>query len=143
MARSFYSHIRDAWQNPDDGALAALALALLVAALGAEGRLDSLLDPAVAALGVLGSFALEWVLLRRPERTRDLWERRPVRAAAVALTVGGGIGLLSVAGAWPAAAALSWGLLAYLVLLGLVVHGSNPVARLVDTNSTERGRGQS
>ncbi|AXG11753.1 50S ribosomal protein L15e [Haloplanus rubicundus] len=24
MARSFYSHIRDAWQNPDDGALAEL-----------------------------------------------------------------------------------------------------------------------
>ena len=125
-----------------DGVLAGFALALLVAAIGAAGRLDSLLDPAVAALGALGSLALEWVLLRRPERTRDLWERRPVRAVAVVLTVGGGIGLLSVAGAWPVAA-LSWGLIAYLVLLGLVVHGSNPVARLVDTNSTERGRGQS
>lgn len=123
-----------AWRSERrrDGALAVLALGLLVGTLALDGRIDSLLDPRAAVPGVLGSLALEALLLRYPRVSRALWERRPVRAVGVALTVGGGVALLVVAGPWPAAT-LSWGLVAYLALLGVVLaRGRNPLARLVD-----------
>lgn len=120
-----------------DGTLAAFALGCLAGALAGTGRLDAFLDPRAAAVGTGGSVALEWLFLRYPERTLALWERRPVQVGGVAFTVGGGVALLRTAGAW-SVAAIAWGLIAYLALLGIVLAGGrNPVARLVDGRERE------
>jgi hypothetical protein len=69
-------------------------------------------------------------MLRYPNPTRALWERRTVRFASLAGTVALG-GSMSRRTGVRATAALCWGLLAYLVMLGSVLAGrSNPVSSL-------------
>ena len=105
-----------------DGSLALVALGALLDALRRRERLDALFDPAAALSGVVGSLGIEVFLLRHPERTRDLWERPGVQAAGSVGTVVIGRALARDRGE-RAAAALCWGLLAYLVLLAVVRFG--------------------
>jgi hypothetical protein len=115
-----------------DGALALGTLAALVVVSAGTGLAVDPLDPAAAAAGVAGALALEAAFLRRPDRTRALWERPAVQAASVVLVVG--VALLAAGtgrGAF-VVAALGWGLVAYLALLAAVLAGDrNPVALLV------------
>lgn len=111
-----------------DGLLALATCTLLVAISILAGRTAVLAAPLPALAGVVGSLALEVLLLRYPDRTRALWEQPRVQTAGVIATLA--VGLL----AWLVApwllGTLVWGLLAYLALLGVVVAvGENPLAR--------------
>jgi hypothetical protein len=111
-----------------DGLLAALVLAATLALSIRTGA--SLLAPLPAVAGVLGSLALEAVFLRYPDLTRALWERSVVQVASLLFVVGVSV-LASTSAVW-LLGALVWGLVAYLVLLGLVLAGAeNPVGRLL------------
>jgi hypothetical protein len=112
-----------------DGLLALATCTLLVAISIQARQVDALFGSRAAVTGVVGALMLELLLLRYPERTRGLWERSVVRAAAVLVTVATGLF------AWWSApwllAVLVWGLLAYLVLLGVVIiWGKNPLVRV-------------
>lgn len=112
-----------------DGLLALAALVTLVAVAVVGDASSSLLDPVPAATGVAGALALEWLLLRYPERTRSAWERPAVQAIAFALVAAVGISAIRSGLGW-VLAALAWGLGAYLALLTVVVAGyRNPLAR--------------
>jgi hypothetical protein len=115
-----------------DGLLAAAVCVVTVLwALRSGVGAGALVDPRPAAVGVVGTVALELVLLRFPDLTRRLWRRPAVRAAAAIGTFGVGVVAVSAGAAW-VAAVLVWGLVAYLVLVGVVVGlGSNPLGRLV------------
>jgi hypothetical protein len=111
-----------------DGLLAVVALGALLDGLRRRDRLDALGSPAAAAAGVIGAVSVEAVLLRHPERTEALWERPSVRVASLLGTVVAGRSIARRAGA-RIAAALCWGLLAYLVLLAFVLRGRpNPLS---------------
>jgi hypothetical protein len=112
-----------------DGALAVAALSTLLAALVLTDRAAALARPAAVAAGVAGAVALELLFLRAP-RVAAAWERPAVWAGGTLATLLGGAAALSVGG-WVAVAALCWGLVAYLALLGAVVAGwGNPLAAL-------------
>jgi hypothetical protein len=114
-----------------DGFPALVALGALLDALRRRDSLRALRSPSTALVGTAGAVGIEALMLRYPERTRTLWERPVVRVVSLLLTVLGGRALTRRRGS-RAAAALCWGLLAYLVLLGAVLAGRrNPVARLV------------
>ncbi len=114
-----------------DGGLAAatcVALLLGAAALGVDGGV--FVDPRLAVVGCVGMTGIEVGLLRIPDLTRRLWERRRVQAGS-ALGVLVGVGAAAWLGAVWAVAVVVWGLLAYLGLVGVVlVSGRNPLARL-------------
>ncbi|WP_255149840.1 hypothetical protein [Halorarius halobius] len=115
-----------------DGLLAVCALGLLVVVAALAGAIGSLVDWQAAVVGVVGSLLLEALFLRYPDRSRELWERRPIQAAAFALIAGLGIAAMRSGLGW-ILAALAWGLVAYLLVLGVVVAGyPNPVARLAE-----------
>jgi len=113
-----------------DGLLAAVVcVATVVWALRSGVGAGALVDPGPAAVGIVGTVALELVLLRSPDLTRRLWERPGVQAVATVGTVGVGVVAVSTGAVW-AAAVLVWGLVAYLALVGVVVGvGSNPLGR--------------
>jgi hypothetical protein len=114
-----------------DGGLAAatcVALLLGAAALGVDA--DPFVDPRLAVVGCVGMAGIEVGLLRTPDLTRRVWERRRVRVGS-ALGVLVGVGAAAWLGAVWAVAVVVWGLLAYLGLVGVVlVSGRNPLARL-------------
>jgi len=113
-----------------DGLLAVVAIGALLDGLRRRGRLCTLRSPSAAVAGVIGVASIEAVLLRHPERTEGLWDRPSVRAASLLGTVA--VGRSLARGTRPRmAAALCWGLLAYLLLLGIVLAGRpNPVPSL-------------
>lgn len=115
-----------------DGLLAAAtcgALLLGARALGVDG--GAYLEPLPGVVGTAGMVGIELLLLRRPDLTRRLWERRAVRIGS-ALGVLVGAGLAASGGAVWIVAALVWGLVAYVALVGVVLaSGENPLARLV------------
>ncbi|MEF8840577.1 MAG: hypothetical protein V5A62_02970 [Haloarculaceae archaeon] len=114
-----------------DGLLALVALGALLDALRRRGALRTLRSTGTALVGTTGVVGIEALMLRYPERTRDLWERPAVRILGLLGTVLGGRALTRGRGG-RATAAFCWGLLAYLVLLGSILVGrENPVARLV------------
>jgi hypothetical protein len=116
-----------------DGLLALLAMGGLLPMLRRRDRLDALLSPGAVVAGVGGAVGLEAVLLRHAERTRALWHRRSVRVASLLGTVLAGRELIRRSDP-RAVAALCWGLLAYLAMLGGVLAGRpNPVSRLLRT----------
>ncbi len=102
-----------------DGALALLALLGYCGVLVAT---EASLAPVWFLLGALGAVVLEALTLRYRQPVRSLWERRGVQLAAI-------VGVLGVAlvAALTAATALTslvaGGLVAYLVMLGLVSVG--------------------
>ena len=112
-----------------DGLFAVVALGFLLDGLRRRGRLCTLGSPMAGVTGVLGALAIEVLMLRHPERTRAAWERPSVRATGLLGTVALGRSLMR--GRAPrGAAALCWGLVAYLFLLGTVLAGrQNPLAR--------------
>ena len=113
-----------------DGALAAVTGAVLLLgtlSLGVDSRVFA--APLPAAVGCVGMVGLELLLLRRPDLTRRLWARRSVRAGSALCVLGAG-GLAASTGAVWVVIALVWGLVAYLVLVGVVLlAGRNPLAR--------------
>ena len=116
-----------------DGLLALLAMGGLLPMLRRRDQLDALLSPGAVVAGVGGAVGLEAVLLRHAERTRTLWHRRSVRVASLLGTVLAGRELIRRSDP-RAVAALCWGLLAYLAMLGVVLAGRpNPVSRLLRT----------
>jgi hypothetical protein len=112
-----------------DGLLAtATCAALLVGSLslGVDGSVFVTPFPAVA--GCVGMVGVEVVLLRRPELTRRLWERRTVQGGSALVVLGSGGLAVSLGATW-VVAVLVWGLLAYVALVGVVlVSGRNPLA---------------
>ena len=111
-----------------DGSLALVALGALLDAIRRRDRIHALLDPAAAFSGVVGALSAEALTLRHPARTRDLWERPSVQITGLLGTVAVGRSLTEISGArW--AAAVCWGLLVYLLLLGFVLAGrQNPLS---------------
>ena len=110
-----------------DALLASVALSALLGGLLATGRAAALGSPAAVLGGVAGALALEVVFLRA-DRPAAAWDRPVVWGPATVATVGCGAVGLWVGGA-VVAAALVWGLVAYLLLLAaVVVGGRNPVA---------------
>jgi hypothetical protein len=98
---------------------AGLAVAVLAPLLVLGVVADAPLDPVAAAVGVAGCLALEWLLVRRREVVRAVWERRSVRVAAVVLfVVAAAVGVRLVG--TRALTALAAGLVAYLTVLGAV-----------------------
>ena len=117
-----------------DGSLALLALGAVLDALRRRGRLDAFFDPVAALSGVAVALSVEALMLRHPERTRDLWERPWVQAAGLFGTVAVGRTTSSTSARW--AAAVCWGLLTYLWLLVFVLAGrQNPVSVLGDVRN--------
>ena len=113
-----------------DGLLALVALGALLDGLRRRGRIDALRSPAAAVAGTVGAVSVEAVMLSPPERTEALWERPSVQVASLLGTAVAGRSLSRRSGA-RIAAALCWGLLAYLALLAFVLSGrSNPVSTL-------------
>ncbi|MFC6941997.1 hypothetical protein ACFQE8_18795 [Salinirubellus sp. GCM10025818] len=124
-----------------DGSLALLALAAMLDVLRRRDRIDTLLDPAALLPGVVGAIVVEALMLRDPERTRDLWERPLVRVASLGGTVAVGR-TLARQREERAVAAVCWGLLTYLLLLGVVLSGrENPVSSV--RRAVENGSRQS
>ena len=113
-----------------DGLLALVTLTLLAAISIRAGVTERLFDPAIAGVGLVGMCALETVLLRYPDWTRAVWERRFVRGVAVLGTVGVGLTATGTSAGVLVLGALVWGLLGYLLLLVVVVYHGNPIARL-------------
>jgi len=114
-----------------DALLAGVALSVLLGGLLATGRAAALVSPAAILGGVAGALALEVVFLRA-DRLAAAWDRPVVWATATLATVGCGAVGLWVGGA-VVAAALVWGLAAYLLLLAaVVVGGRNPVAAALE-----------
>ena len=114
-----------------DGLLAAATCAALL--LGARSvSVDAaiLLNPSLAGVGCGGMACVEVVLLRYPERTRRLWERRVVRVTGTLGVLVGGAIAVSVGAVW-VVAVLVWGLVAYLGLVAVVAaSGRNPLSRV-------------
>ena len=114
-----------------DGLLAvATCVALLLGslALGVDG--DVFAEPLLAAVGCAGMVGIELSLLRRPDLTRRLWDRRAVRVGS-ALGVLAGAGVAASLGTVWIVAVLVWGLLAYVALVGIVlIWERNPLARI-------------
>lgn len=112
-----------------DGLLAtATCAALLVGSLslGVDGGV--FVTPSLVAAGCVGMVGVEVVLLRRPELTRRLWERRTVQGGSALVVLGSGGLAVSLGATW-VVAVLVWGLLAYVALVGVVlVSGRNPLA---------------
>jgi hypothetical protein len=113
-----------------DGALALVTLTLLTAISIRADATGRLFDPVVAVAGCLGMSALEAVFLRYPDRTRAVWNRRPVQGVAVVGVVAIGLAAVRTSGGALALGLLVWGLVGYLVLLGVTVRHGNPIARL-------------
>jgi hypothetical protein len=114
-----------------DGALALVALAGLGGVLRQRGQASALRSPPTAILGVVGAVAIEAAMLRYPEATRAVWERRSVQAVSLVGLLGFGRALARRYGSWTAAACW-WGLVAYLGMLACVLAGrENPVSALV------------
>ena len=114
-----------------DGLLALVTLTLLAAVSIRAGVTERLFDLAVAGVGLLGMCTLEAVLLRYPDWTRAVWERRSVRSVAVLGTVAVGFVATGTGVSGLVLGALVWGLVGYLLLLVVVVCYENPIARLV------------
>ena len=114
-----------------DGLLALVTLTLLVAISIRAGVTERLFDPTIASVGLVGMCILEAVLLRYPDWTRAVWERRSVRCVAVFGTVTVGFAATGTSTGALVLGALVWGLLGYLLLLAVVVCHENPIARLV------------
>jgi hypothetical protein len=99
-----------------DATLAAAGLAAVAAAAAALGAPP---DPTCALWGAVGALALEWLLSRDATRVRRIWSRPSVRAGAVTLAVlGSALGVREVG--VRVLIALGGGLVAYLLLLGVV-----------------------
>jgi hypothetical protein len=119
-----------------DGSLALVALATMLDVLRRRDRLDALLDPTAVLSGVAGAVGIEALMLRHPDLTRDLWERPLVRVASLGTVALGRT--LARRREERMGAAVCWGLLTYLLLLGVVLSGrENPIPPLW---GGERGR---
>ena len=110
--------------------LALVTLTLLTAISIRADATGRLFDPVVAVAGCLGMSALEAVLLRYPDRTRAVWNHRPVQGVAVVGVVAIGLAAVRTSAGALALGLLVWGLVGYLVLLGVTVRHGNPIARL-------------
>lgn len=113
-----------------DGALALVALAVCTGVLRVTRGLGALFDPVAVTGGLAGALALEVVFLSYPEQLLAVWERPESAVGATLALLAGGVVALWVA-PWLLAAVV-WGLLTYLVLLGSLLLGlGNPVAVLL------------
>jgi hypothetical protein len=114
-----------------DGLLAAATcMTLLLGARSMGVGWAVFAKPLLAGVGCAGMVVIEVVLLRYPEQTRRLWERRVVRVTSVLGVLVGGAVAASVGAVW-VVAVLVWGLVAYLGLVVIVaVSGRNPLARV-------------
>lgn len=110
-----------------DALLAGCTLGGLVAILAATDAAARLFDPVAAGLGVAGAFVVEIVFLRSATVTR-LWRQPTVQLSGAFVVTGGGA--LSYLLVGPAAVvALSWGIVTYFCLLGVILAvGDNPLA---------------
>jgi len=110
-------------------AVAACAAVLLGSrALGVDGGVFA--EPLPAAVGCIGTVAIELVLVRNPDRARRIWDQRVVQVGCTLGVVGGGALAAWVGAVW-VVAVLVWGLVAYVALVGVVlVSGRNPLARI-------------
>ena len=120
----------DRRQLSRDGLLATATCAVLLVGSVSFG-VDSgvFVTPLHAAAGCVGMVGVEVVLLRNPDLTRRLWERRIVQGGGTLVVLGSGGLAVSIGATW-VVAVLVWGLLAYVALVGVVlVSGGNPLAR--------------
>ncbi|MBB6646062.1 hypothetical protein [Halobellus ruber] len=121
----------DRRQLARDGLLAAATCGALLLGAGFAGvDRRAFADPLLVGVGCVGMVGIEILLLRNPELTRRLWNRRSVRiGSALGVLVAGW--LAASTGAARVVAAVAWGLVAYVGLVGVVlVAGRNPLARL-------------
>jgi hypothetical protein len=83
-----------------------------------------------AIIGLCGMIAIELICLYNPELTKAIWNRRSVQfGSLMTVVIAGGLTLLS--GIQWIIATLLWGLLGYLLLLIVViVLGTNPLSQL-------------
>jgi hypothetical protein len=102
-----------------DATLAAAVLSVLVGLLAWRGRLDALLGPIPAVVGVAGALAIEAAFLTVPTVARA-WDRPAIQVAGTLAVLAGALVAFSVAGA-AAVAAVCWGLLAYFGLLAVAL----------------------
>jgi len=113
-----------------DGLLALCGLLGLTSLAVATGGAGRLLDPAGIAAGVAAAVAIEVGFLRYPERALDLWNRRAVPVLGLAVVLIGGVVAVFLVPLLLVAAV--WGLLSYLMVLGIVLVGfPNPVGVLL------------
>lgn len=115
-----------------DGLLAIAACALmLLGVVTFDIDTRRLADPLLMSGGCVGMVCIELLLLRVPDLTRRLWGRPVVRIVSTLGVVAGGGFAVAVGAAW-ALVLLIWGLLAYIVLVGVVAAtGHNPLTHLV------------
>jgi hypothetical protein len=115
-----------------DGLLAAATCGALLLGAGFAGvDRSAFADPLLAGVGCVGMVAIEILLLRNPELTRRLWDRRSVRIGSALGVLVVGVLAVSTGAAW-IVAAVAWGLGAYVALVCVVlVSGRNPLARFV------------
>lgn len=109
-----------------DGLLALGVVAVLLSLAVQFEMVGALTRPVPLVAGAVGAVAIEVVMALFPERSRDLWAKRSVRVGSTLLVVAVGLAA-AVAGPWLLATLLG-GLVAYLVLLGLVLVGIVPGA---------------
>jgi hypothetical protein len=124
-----------------DGILAVIASGALIGAaliLKTESGVNTELTATIltiwpAMIGIFGMIAIELICLYNPNRTQAIWSRRPIQFSSVILVIiTGGFALVSDI-QW-IFTALVWGLTAYLILLIIViVLGTNPLLRLVSS----------
>ena len=119
-------------QQYRDGLLAVAACLTLLGGVSVYNVDERILvDPLLVSAGCVGMVAIEVLLLRVPDLTRRLWEQPAVRVVSTLGVLLAG-GLATVAGATWVVSVVVWGLLAYVVLVGVViVTGQNPLDRLV------------
>jgi sterol desaturase/sphingolipid hydroxylase (fatty acid hydroxylase superfamily) len=102
-----------------DGALALLALLGYCGVLVAT---EASLAPAWFLLGALGAVVIEALTLRYRQPVRSLWERQVVQLAAIVGVLGVAL-LAALAAATALTSLVAGGLVAYLLVLGLVTVG--------------------
>lgn len=103
-----------------DGLLAFVTLTLIVAISFATGTGAAFADPVAAVVGGFGTLVGELLLYRVREPVRVAWARRPVRIGAIGCVVLVVVGAARF-GVEFVVAALAWGTVAYLLLLGILL----------------------
>lgn len=120
-----------------DGLLALVGFVVLLGGGLVTVGSEAFRSPAAVVVGVAGMVVLEVAFLRYPGRSLAVWDRPGVAVAAL-----GGLLVVALVAVrvqpW-VLGALTWGLLAYLVLLGIVLSGlGNPLAPLARIGREDR-----